>query len=201
MGARDATAFGEIHGSGGSHSIGTRRSGQALPAHEPAAPAAAWRPLSAATSAVSAPWRRLPAANTPGREVRSAASTDGPRVPGSIASPAVTASSWSGIQSAVNTTVSHATRRVGAAVEAAQLHGLDPRPAVDRGDALCGSRAACASGAPRRRGRAASDWWRGCSVVIPTGLAPAVREREQRREAHVLGADDERAFARPAPFR
>ena len=36
---------------------------------------AAWRPASAATSAVSAACTRLPAANTPGADVRSAVST------------------------------------------------------------------------------------------------------------------------------
>ena len=51
---------------------------------------------SAATSAVSAPCSRLPAAKTPRAEVRSARSTRGARVAGSIASPPRRASSWSG---------------------------------------------------------------------------------------------------------
>ena len=105
------TTFGEIHRSGGSHSIGTRTSGHVPPTASIAATAPpAWRPPSAATSAVSAPCSRLPAAKTPAREVRSAASTRGPRVPESMLSPPITASSWSGIQSPVNTTVSHSIR-------------------------------------------------------------------------------------------
>ena len=110
-GACTAIAFGAIHPSGDSHSIGTRSGQSRSPAAKAAAATAAWRPLSAAMSAISAPCSRLPAANTPRREVRRAASTNGPRVPGSIARPAITASSWSGIQSAVKTTVSHVTVR------------------------------------------------------------------------------------------
>ena len=44
-------------------------------------PAATCRPSSAATSAVSTGWTRLPAANTPGRLVRRTVSTAGPFVP------------------------------------------------------------------------------------------------------------------------
>ena len=62
-------------------------------------------------SAVSAACTRFPAANTPGADVASAVSTAGPRVPGSSSSPARRASSWSGIQSPVNTSVSHGTNR------------------------------------------------------------------------------------------
>ena len=72
---------------------------------------AACRPDSAAISAVSAACTRLPAANTLRADVSRLVSTAGPRVPGSIVIPAARASSWSGIQSPVNTSVSHSTRR------------------------------------------------------------------------------------------
>jgi hypothetical protein len=72
---------------------------------------AACRPDSAAMSAVSAACTRFPAANTPASDVSSVVSTAGPSVPGSMARPASRASSWSGIQSPLNTTVSHGTNR------------------------------------------------------------------------------------------
>lgn len=75
-------------------------------------PAATCRPSAAATSDVSAPCRTLPTAKTPDELVRSAGSTRGPFVPGSISRPASLASSWSGIQSPVKTTVSQAMTRV-----------------------------------------------------------------------------------------
>jgi hypothetical protein len=73
----------------------------------------------------------LPAAKTPGRFVRSAWSIAGPRVPGSSAIPPRTASSWSGIQSAVNTTVSHATRRAAPVSRSvSSTASTRPRPSI-----------------------------------------------------------------------
>ena len=82
-------AFGEIQRSGGSATTGTgvtaTPGGPAL--RYAAICRAACRPDSAATSAVSAAWTRLPAANTPGADVAMVVSIAGPRVPASSASP------------------------------------------------------------------------------------------------------------------
>ena len=67
---------------------GTRAAGHSSPPRWRATAAATWRPSSAATSAVSAPWSTLPAAKTPGRVVRRPASTAGPFVSGSSSIPA-----------------------------------------------------------------------------------------------------------------
>jgi len=94
---------------------------------------AACRPDSAATSAVSAACTRLPAANTPGADVSSRVSTTGPRVPGSMASPASRASSWSGIQSPVKTTTSHGTKRAAPVrTSVTSTPASRPRPATRR---------------------------------------------------------------------
>ena len=94
---------------------------------------AAWRPDSAATSAVSAACTRLPAANTPASDVESVVSTAGPRVPGSMASPASRASSWSGIQSPVKTTTSHGTNRAAPVrASATSTPSSRSRPAIRR---------------------------------------------------------------------
>src|SRR5205085_327062 len=96
------TALGAIQPSGAWQTMGTGAAGQSPSlASQPASDSAACRPSSAATSAGSAPCSRLPAANTPGRAVRSAVSTRGPRVPGSSGTWPVTARSWAGIQSPV----------------------------------------------------------------------------------------------------
>ena len=108
----------------------------------------------------------------------------------------MTASSLSGIQSAVNTTVSQATRAGAAAVEVGELDLLDPRAAVDRADA--GARPERRAEANRRagpeRGQRLVPWQLGRHT---DRLRAPVGEREQRREAHVLGADHERAAADP----
>jgi hypothetical protein len=111
-GVAAATAFGEIHSSGGATSTGTREpTGPRRPRRYAAIWRAACRPDRAATSAVSAACTRLPAANTPSAEVASAVSTAGPLVPGSMDSPAVRARVQSGIQSAEKTRISHGTKR------------------------------------------------------------------------------------------
>jgi len=104
---------------------------------------AACRPDSAATSAVSAACTRLPAANTPAADVSSVVSTAGPRVPGSMARPASRASSWSGIQSPVNTTVSHGTNRASPVrTSATSTPSSRPRPVTrcTRADVHTGTR-------------------------------------------------------------
>jgi len=105
-------AFGEIHCSGGSVTTAILVAGWGTrPDRNEPICLAAWRPDSAATSAVSAAWIRFPAAKTPGTDVARPVSTAGPRVPESSGRPADRASSWSGIQSPVNTSQSHATVR------------------------------------------------------------------------------------------
>ncbi len=135
---------------------------------------AACRPLSAAMSAVSAPCKRLPAANTPGREVRREASTAGPSVPGSSSRPPITASSLSGTQSAVKTTVSQATLRVrplSSSVNSTSSTRGRPWIALTAVRVQSGVRQR--SAAPARN--SASDWCLGNSVTIPTVLAPPWR--------------------------
>ena len=101
------TSCGATHRSGASARMRTAFGGSPRCSSQSFTAVATWRPSSAAPSAVSTGCSRLPTANTPGLLVRRPASTTGPRVAGSIARPAVRASSWSGIQSPVNTTVSH----------------------------------------------------------------------------------------------
>ena len=116
--ATTATAFGEIQRSGGSATTGTGTGARCLggpPGQVGGDLPAACRPDSAATSAVSAACTRLPAANTPGADVAMVVSIAGPSVPASSAMPAVRASTWSGIQSPVNTSHSQATVRGGPA--------------------------------------------------------------------------------------
>ena len=149
------TTFGAIQRSGGSHSMGTRTSGQARPvARNAAAAAPAWRPPSAATSAVSAPCRRLPAANTPGLEVRSAVSTDGPRVPASIARPRhhselVVGDPVGAEHDGVARHAAHA-----AALEVGELHLLHARSRRGSRSARCASRPGSGSAGRHRLGRA-----------------------------------------------
>jgi hypothetical protein len=68
--------------------------------------------VSAATSAVSAGWIRLPAANTSGVPVSSAVSTAGPRVAGQAVLRRAGPSSRSGIRSPMKTSSSQRTNRV-----------------------------------------------------------------------------------------
>ena len=103
------TSCGATHRSGASVRMRTAFGGSSRCSSHPPTAAATWRPSNAAPSAVSTGCSRLPTANTPGLLVRRPASTTGPRVAGSIARPPVRASSWSGIQSPVNTTVSQST--------------------------------------------------------------------------------------------
>ena len=157
-------------------------------------PSVMWRPLSAAMSAVSAPCRRLPAAKTPGRAVCWPGSTRGPRVPSSRSMPPRTASSWSGIQSPVKTTRSHASRRWSAGVEVLHGHGLDAAAAMD-----LGHRGAGEQRRPEAQRGAGAE---GCEGLVMRlgghdrgGLGAAVLEGEQGGEADVLGADDDGAPA------
>ena len=87
--------------SGGSTVTRTPPDGAARPSRWASTWSATCLPSSAATSAVSTGCNRFPTANTPGVLVRSAVSTSGPRVAGSMSRPAARASSWSGIQSPV----------------------------------------------------------------------------------------------------
>ena len=152
------------------------------PVRGPVAPPRRWartgcataRPSSAATSAVSTGCGRLPMANTPGRLVRRAVSTSGPSVPRSMSSPAARASSWSGIQSPVSTTVSQATssrlRCRGARVSTARTRGL-PMMRHAAGAVCTGRRnASAAEGGERPVGLGAA-----CTVVMSDVGQPASR--------------------------
>ena len=82
----------------------------------------------------------------------------------------MTASSWSGIQSAVNTTVSQATERVAPVSRSVSSTSTRGRPwmAVTAVRVHSGARQRAA--APARK--SANDWWRGSSVTMPTVRAP-----------------------------
>ena len=175
-----------------------RAPGAAAPPRCPATIRPVWRPPSAQESAVSAGWMRLPVANTPWTVVCIAASTSGPRVPGSSSQPAITASSWSGIQSAVKTTMSQAMRPNATGIEIRDLSLLDPSVAApDRGHPAPGpdrgpEANACAEAKSAKR-------------LVPRLLGDqrgrrcaAVGEGGHGREADVLGAHHDRAAADPA---
>jgi hypothetical protein len=83
----------------------------------------------------------------------------------------MTASSWSGIQSAVNTTVSHASERV------APLSRLVTSTSSTRGRPWIAVTAVRVHRGARQRAAAparksANVWWRGSSVTMPTVFAP-----------------------------
>ena len=128
----------------------------------------------------AAPRRRAaPACRRPGRGRRSRAS------------------SWSGIQSPVNTTVSQATRRAPSGHEVARRStpSTRSRPTIAH-DARARSRPATRSaGRGRAREARRTTPVRGCSVVMSDRRAAGLAQREHRREAHELGADDDRAAA------
>src|SRR5262249_61015126 len=74
------TALGETHLSGARHETGTD-AGQSRSWSQTGTAAALCFPATPATSAGSATWTTLTAANTPTKDVRSAVSTAGPRAP------------------------------------------------------------------------------------------------------------------------
>ena len=90
-------------------------------------------------------------------------------------------------------------RAGGAAVEVGELDLLHPRPPVDRRQQRCASRAAPASGARTRAEERQRLVTRQLGDHAHRPCAP-VREREERGEAHVLGADDQRPLADPPPL-
>ena len=152
------------------------------------------RPSSAQTSAVSAPWSRLPAANTPGTDVRRLPSTRGAAVPAIDREPAaprelVVGHPVAGEHDGV------ALDDLGrSAPEVGQLDGLDPRAAEDSGH----GRTDAERDAEREPGR---ERERGERLVRRTGCHhrhhrhSGVAQGEGGRVAHVLGADDDGARA------
>ena len=114
------------------------------------------RPSRAQTSAVSAGCMRFPAREHASPSRRSAGSTSRPGVPRSSSQPAITASSWSGIQSAVKTTRSHSTVLVSPesiSVNSTDSTRSDPWIALTLVRDQTGARE---SGRPLRRGRPAT---------------------------------------------
>ena len=166
-------ALGEIQRSGAATVTGIRGPrGGGPPRRAAAICRAACRPPAAATSAVSAACTRFPAAKTPGMDVSSVVSTAGPRVPGSSWVPASRASSWSGIQSPVKTTVSQPTNRVPPVRRSASsTPSSRSRPAIRR------TAVAVQTGVRQRAAAASANaaklWCRGWSVTSARTSAPA----------------------------
>ncbi len=143
--------LGEIQRSGSEHRTGTAAAGHASPARCAITPRATRRPLSAAASAGSAPCSTLPAANSPGMLVLPSASVDGPMVPRSSSAPPSTASSWSGIQSALSTSTSQliiSTSPVARSLTSTARNRSSPWMALS--DVKVSSRVRCSSAAPAR---------------------------------------------------
>ena len=184
------TSCGATHLNGPSARMRTALAGSSRCSSQRLTAVATWRPSSAAPSAVSTGCSRLPTANTPGLLVRRPASTTGPRVAGSIASPPVRASSWSGIQSPVNTTVSHSIGGAPTAVDVLDHRAAHPVLTVDADEPAAGEHRPVhqnpARHAERRIGlgvRIAADH----SDCGATGFAQC----QHRRPAHQFGADDQ----------
>ncbi len=122
--------------------------------------------------AVSPGWTRLPAATTPARDVRPHPSVRGPPVAGSVATSIRRASSWSGTQSPVKTTVSapsRSTRPVARSSTSTASRRPCPCRAATRDVVRSGTRS------PRLviQAKAATVWWRGSSVTMATVDTPA----------------------------
>ena len=119
-----------------------------------ATPAATWRPLERRDVGLLGPVQHVAGGEHP-RRARCAARRRPPARawPGPAPCRASTASSWSGIQSALNTTVSHATVRVPPLVQVGQLDLLHARAPADRAHARAASTPARGSGPARRAGR------------------------------------------------
>ena len=188
---------GEIQVSGASTVTGTRGDdrGPSGPARSAAAMCrAAWRPLSAATSAVSAACTRLPGGEDPGSRGRAAPC---PR-PGR-ACPGRAAQAGQPRELVVGNPVPgehHGVAREPVARRRSQVRELDrrqPRPGRDirrpTTRVHTGTRQRTRGAEPERR-----------VALLPRllgdqrdDLRPGVRQGDHRREAHVLGADDDGA--------
>ena len=151
-------------------------------------------PSRAAMSAVSTGCRTFPAAKTPCWLVRSAVSTTGPRVPGSISMPALRASSWSGIQSPVKIDGVAVDYPAGAGVEVLHLNAAQVWLADDPHDAGAGG-----DRDPQQRFAGHVE----CGVGLRgrvfgghrDGGTSGVSQCHHRRPADQLGADDDGTFA------
>ena len=169
-----STELGEIQRSGGLHSIGTRRGGPRLAlevTHDGRRDVAAReRSDVGGLGAVQEVAGREHAGP---RWCAARRSTDrAARARVELELPPRTASSWSGIQSAVKTTVSHSSSRTAPLSRSRELDRLDPPPAADRAHRGAGEQRApgTRSAAPARRRRATGGG--GCSVTIATARAP-----------------------------